>query len=156
MDDSRYNLKLVKAFWRRAKVDLKDARLLLDAGDYAGSAYFAQQSSEKIVKCVLIINNKFERTHIVSVIFAEVVETIEDEWKEKLEELIMEIRELEEHWILPRYPEPLRGDVWNPLEGYKKEDSERAIKKAEIVFDTLTKFMKEIYGVDINENPKKN
>ncbi len=56
-------------------------------------------------------------------------------------------RELERHWIRPRYPFPEMGDIWNPLEEYEEEDANEAIEKAEFVFERLKALLKERYGL---------
>jgi len=115
MGDSEADIKLAKAFARRAELDLKSAKVLLDAGIYADSVYHAQQSVEKIVKALLILENKFVRTHFVSSIFERVIRKFEEKWRKRLEELIPIIVRLEENWVLPRYPEPFGEEIWDPL-----------------------------------------
>ncbi|ODS35832.1 hypothetical protein BEH94_05610 [Candidatus Altiarchaeales archaeon WOR_SM1_SCG] len=152
MADSRddIDINLIKAFEQRSRADLHSANSLLKSGDYADAAYHAQQCAEKIVKCILILNNQFERTHLTSGIFEECISLLDDknEWKNKLNDAVEEVRRLEKHWILPRYPEPYNEDVWNPIEEYTKKDAEEAIEKAKFVLDTLTGFMKEVHGIE--------
>ena len=150
MGDSTRDIELVKAFAKRSISDLHSAKSLLDSGDYADSAYHAQQCAEKIVKCVLILKGNFLRTHMTSGLFSEVVEDLKNnEWKQKLENLIPEMISLERHWILPRYPEPDGDTIWNPVDEYTKSDAKDAIEKAEFVFKTLKEFMKEVYEVEV-------
>ena len=121
MANSRDDINLIKAFANKSRNDLKSAELLLDSGNYADAAYHAQQCSKKIIKCVLIIGNKFARTHLVSGILEGVIEGVNDEkWVTALKELIPDVIELEEHWILPRYPEPSGEDIWDPLMNTRK------------------------------------
>jgi len=150
MENSRYNIKLVQAFAQRAVIDLKDAGILLDSGDYSGAAYFAQQSSEKIVKCILVINNKFEKTHFVSKLLKEVIVNIEKVWKNRMEGLIPLLDDLEEHGISPLYPEPHGDNVWNPIEEYTEKDAKDALEKAKIVLKTISDFMKKYYSIEFN------
>lgn len=149
MEDSEYNIKLVRAFAEKARTDLKAAETLIDSMDYANAAYLAQQASEKVTKCVLIINKKFERAHLVSGLLEEIVESLEEEWKSKLQDLVPILKDLERHWVLPRYPEPFGEKVWNPVEEYKLEDARDAIEKAKLVLETLTKFIEEYYHIEL-------
>ncbi|OQX22107.1 MAG: hypothetical protein BWK75_01580 [Candidatus Altiarchaeales archaeon A3] len=79
MENSRDDINLIKAFANKSRNDLKSAELLHDSGNYADAAYHAQQCSEKIIKCVLIMGNKFARTHFVSGILGSVIEDVKDE-----------------------------------------------------------------------------
>lgn len=151
MANRAHDIGLVKAFAKRSISDMHSAKSLLNSGDYADSAYHAQQCAEKIVKCVLIIKRNFSRTHIISGIFSEVVEDLEDnEWKQKLEYLIPKITSLEKHWNLPRYPEPDGDKIWDPIDEYTEDDAKDAIEKAKFVFKTLKEFMKDVYGVEVD------
>lgn len=151
MEDSTNNINgLVKAFMQRSKADFHSANSLLKSGDYADAAYHAQQSAEKIIKCVLILNNQFVRTHIVSGVFAEVISKYENkQWKIKLQDLIPILVNLEKHWILPRYPEPYGEGIWNPLEEYTKDIAENAVEKAGFIINTITQFIKEVYEIEV-------
>lgn len=130
------------AFLLRAKADLKSAKDLLEADDFPDAALHAQQCAEKAIKALLVIENRFVSRHIVSDIFSEVVEELK---LEELEDVLDCCRELERHWIRPRYPFPEMGDIWNPLEEYEEEDAKEAIEKAEFVFERLKTLLKERY-----------
>jgi HEPN domain-containing protein len=149
MENSRFNLEYAKLFIKRAEMDLKSAKVLLDNDIYPDSIYHSQQCIEKAVKAVLVLNDMVIRKHIVSAIFKKVVRKLSDEvWKEKLLNLISKIEKLEEHWVLPRYPEPIGDEIWNPLDNYTKEDAEECLKDAEEVLNVIKEFLKEKYGLE--------
>lgn len=149
MESGNPSIKLAQAFVEKARSDLHSAKSLLKSGDYADSAYHAQQCAEKAVKAVLVLSNKFVRTHTASGVFRRVIESLEPAWKSRLKDLIPKIEELEEHWVLSRYPEPHGKDVWNPVKEYTMERSEEAIENAEVVLETLTNFLREKYGLAV-------
>lgn len=149
MENRSTNLKLAEAFAEKAKSDLHSARSLLKSGDYADSAYHSQQCAEKIVKAVLILSNKFVRTHIVSALFREVIENLETKYKNELKELIPKIEELEEHGVLSRYPEPRGEEVWDPTKEYTAETAADAMEKSELVFRTVSNFLREEYTINV-------
>jgi len=145
MEDSGPDLELVKAFSQRAELDLKDAQILLENKDYSAASYFAQQSSEKIVKCVLILNNKFERTHYVSKLLAELTAGMEGVWKKRLEDLVPDMDDLEESAAVSRYPEPRGNKVWNPLIEYTEDDAKEAIEKARKIYAEIKLFLADVH-----------
>ena len=143
MEDSRFNIKYAKLFIKRAEEDLEVSKVLLKTNHYPDSVYHSQQCVEKAVKAVLILNGVIFRRHNVSGVFRNVIYemNIEDSWKEKLLNLIPKIESLEEHWVLPRYPEPYFGELWNPLEEYTKEDAENVLK-------VIKEFLKDKYNLE--------
>lgn len=136
--------KLAKAFILRAKADLKSARDLLRADDFSDAALHAQQCAEKAVKALLVFENRFASRHIVSDIFSEVMEELK---LEDLDKVLECCKDLERHWIRPRYPFPEKGDIWNPLEEYREKDAEEAVEKAVFVFERLKALLYERYGL---------
>ena len=151
MEISRNRVKLAMMFFERAKGDLKSAKDLLSAEDYADSVFHSQQCSEKIVKVILVLENTFVREHIVSEIFARTVLPKAGNRKEILIKIIDTLRDLEEHWVRPRYPLISELEVWNPLNEYKKEDAQNAIEKATFIFESLTTLLRDRYKIkDLN------
>lgn len=134
---------------------MQDAQLLLENMDHTGAAYFAEQSAEKIAKCVLILDNRFGRTHHVSKLFSEVVDGVKSPWKKRLEELPPLLDELEEYGVLSRYPEPRGKGVWNPQEEYSREDAGDAVEKARRVCEEIRLFLEEQYEIIICWSGKK-
>ena len=101
--------------------------------------------AKRKVKCVLILNNKFERTHYVSKLLAELTAGMEGIWKKRLEDLVPDIDDLEESAAVSRYPEPRGNKVWNPLEEYTENDAKEAIEKARRVYAEINLFLVDVY-----------
>ena len=76
------------------------------------------------------------------------LDKFDEYWKERFDSLLPIIRELERHWALPRYPEPVGEEVQNPLDKYDKEDAEECLKNAEKVLTVVKEFLKEKYGLE--------
>ncbi|EHP88514.1 HEPN domain-containing protein [Methanotorris formicicus] len=145
MEHSRVNLS--KYFLSMAEEDLEIAKVLLKTEHYAGSVFHSQQCIEKSIKSVLILFGVFIKTHYVSNLLVRNLDKFDEYWKERFDSLLPIIRELERHWALPRYPEPMGEEVWNPLDNYTKEDAEECIKNAEEVLKVVNGFLKEKYGL---------
>ena len=88
------------------------------------------------------------KTHYVSRLLIEILDEFDEYWKEKFNNLLPTISELEKHWVLPRYPEPMGEEIWNPLDNYTKEDAEECLKDAEKVLKVIKEFLKEKYGLE--------
>ncbi len=138
--------ELARVFFLRARADLKSAKDLLKAEDYADAALHAQQCAEKAVKALLVFENRFASRHIVSDILSEVMEELN---LEDMDKILEYCKDLERHWIRPRYPFPEGEGIWNPLEKYREEDAKEAIEKAEFVFERLKLLLNENYGLVI-------
>jgi HEPN domain-containing protein len=145
---SKNSVALAKSFIKKAKGDLKSATDLLKCKDFADSTYHSQQSAEKCVKALLILENRFVKDHIVSGIFTRTIATFKND-KEKLEFLVADLKDLEKHWVRSRYPVLSKGLVWDPTEGYTKEIAREALKKASRINRNLIRFIKEKYGITI-------
>ncbi len=146
MEDSRFNLS--KYFLSMAEEDLEIAKILLETKHYAGSVIHSQQCIEKGIKSVLILFGIFIKTHYVSNLLVRNLDKFDEYQKERFDSLLPIIRELERHWALPRYPEPMGEEVWNSLDNYTKEDAEECIKNAEYVLKVVKEFLKEKYGLE--------
>jgi len=151
MENRRFNIKYAKLFIKRAKEDLEVAKVLLETNHYPDAVYHSQQCAEKAIKAILVLNNVVIRRHIVSGVFRNIIYgmKIEESWRGKLLHLIPKIESLEEHWVMPRYPEPYFGEFWNPLDEYTKEDAEECLKNAEEVLEVVKDFLKEEYGLEL-------
>lgn len=141
-------IELAKLFIKKARQDLKNSRLLLDNNSFGDSCYFAQQTSEKAIKSALILKTGlYPRDHLVSGYFSrELLAFIEPKWEKKLRKLLIDVVELEEFWLKPKYPYITDTFEWDPTEKYTKEDAEKAYKKAENILNTILEFIKENYG----------
>lgn len=140
------NKELAIAFLLRARADLKSARDLLKASDFADAALHAQQCAEKSIKAFLVLENRFVSRHIVSDIFSEIVEELKLKGSD---EILDACRDLERHWIRPRYPIPEKGVIWDPLKEYKSDDAKEAIEKAGFVFKKMRALLEGRYRVKI-------
>ena len=84
---------------RQARRDLEHALRSLDQGDYEWACFAAQQSAEKAVKAVFLKANATAWGHSVSAL----LQQLPAPWKAH-ECLIDAGRELDRHYIPPRYP----------------------------------------------------
>ena len=146
MENRRVNLS--KFFLSMAGEDLEVAKILLETNHHSGSVFHSQQCIEKAIKSVLILFGVFIKTHYVSTLLVRNLDNFDEYWKGRFESLLPIIRELERHWALPRYPEPMGEEVWNPLEKYTKEDAEECLKNAEEVLKVVKEFLKEKYNLE--------
>jgi HEPN domain-containing protein len=145
--------EIAKAFWLEAKDDLESAELVLDGDKFSKVATLSQQSAEKIIKAVLACEKILGVVqHEVAEIFAHSVK-IQEEWKERIEKAQIFAKDLEKYAIKTRYPLYGREDlpIWIPSKGFPKEKAEDALEKAKFVFENLTKLLKEVYGVEVEE-----
>jgi HEPN domain-containing protein len=142
-------INLASLFIKKAKQDLDSSNILLEHGSYADACYFSQQAAEKAVKAALILKTGlYPRDHLVSGYFSsELLAFIDPKWEKKLRPLIVDIVELEEHWLKPKYPFVTDTYKWDPTEEYTKKDSEAAYKKAKNVLDVVFGFIKDTYDV---------
>lgn len=148
MGVSKTDIEFAKSFVRRAELDLSSAKHLLKHKNFADSAYHSQQSAEKIVKAILVLENMFVRDHLVSDIFVE----IREKYPGRISQKVLDtLKDLEKHWVKPRYPFISKGVIWDPSKEYTKEIAEEALKQAEFVFETLSKVLEEDYNLKMNE-----
>ncbi len=143
-------IELAKLFIKKAKQDLKNSRLLLENDSFGDACYFAQQTAEKAVKAALILKSGlYPRDHLVSGhVSSELLAFIEPKWEKRLRKLLINIVELEEFWLKPKYPYITDTFEWDPTEEYSKGDAEKAYKKAEEILNTFSEFLKETYNLD--------
>jgi len=143
MEISSDRIKLARLFYKRSKMDLGVAEELLKSEYWSDSAYHSQQAGEKAVKAILVLQDVIVRDHIVSAIFGRIIHD---------EDIEMRLKDLERHWIKPRYPLPPRTsdeDFWDPTESYSKGIAENALEKAKFIFNWAENYAKERYNVDI-------
>lgn len=138
------------AFHRTAKDDLKRVRNAMDCKDHSDAVFHAQQCCEKITKAALEMEEIFLRDHDVSDLFVTyVLKNADAEWKKELYK-VLEIQDwFKGAWQMPRYPRLECGRVVIPSEGYTAKQSGAALEKANFVFNTLTRLLKEKYGLKI-------
>lgn len=152
MGISQDNKNLAISFLRRTREDLEVAKELLKTKHYPDSTYHSQQCCEKAIKAILVLNKIYITEHMISGVFSSMVvlKHREKEWKKKLEKVLVFARDLEKHWVKPRYPMPRKELLWDPLKEYTREIAEEVKEKAEFVFKTLTSFLKEKYGLKLD------
>ncbi|MCS7135289.1 MAG: HEPN domain-containing protein [Candidatus Aenigmarchaeota archaeon] len=131
--------KIAKLWIERAKEDLKVAEILLRNNCFSDSTYHSQQSAEKMCKALLILENAFVEDHKISLWFKRVFLKKID--KKDLDEIVLNLKSLEKHWIRPRYPFVGKGYMWDPLKEYTKEIAEDALDKAKFVFNKISKLL---------------
>jgi HEPN domain-containing protein len=146
MEFNNINIKLSKKFIKRSEEDLKVAELLLKNKDYADSTYHSQQVGEKSGKALLILEGKFVRDHIVSYLLQKLK-------IKEINEIVIKTKNLEKHWIKPRYPIPFDEKIWDPLEEYNEKIAREALTNAKFVLDSIKKILKEKYNLEL-ENEK--
>jgi HEPN domain-containing protein len=143
-------ISLAKLFIKKAKQDLSTSKILMENGAYGDSCYYAQQTVEKIVKAALILKTGlFPRDHLVSGYFSsELLAYIPPNWEKKLKKILIDIVELEEHWLKPKYPYVTDNYKWDPTEEYQTADAKKAYAKAENAVSIITEFIKDQYNVE--------
>lgn len=115
-----------KDWLRQAKRDLEHAKHSLRDGDYEWACFATQQAAEKAVKALYQKLGAEAWGHSVSALLANLPPQIHPE-----EVLIDKAKELDKHYIPPRYPnfQPTGA----PLDYYTKMEAERAIEHAEAI-----------------------
>jgi HEPN domain-containing protein len=104
----------------QAQRDIKAARDSLDAGNYEWTAFQAQQGAEKALKALLRYHNHEARGHTLVHLLetAQALVTVPAE-------LWPKARELDRHYIQPRYPNGFATGY--PAEFYDQETAGRAL-----------------------------
>lgn len=105
---------------RQAKRDLEHAKRALGDGDYEWACFAAQQSAEKAVKSVFLRLNRTAWGHSVSAL----LQQLPSPWQAD-ESLVNAGKELDKHYILPRYPNSYPQGA--PYDYYTRAEAERAI-----------------------------
>jgi len=149
METGKNSKEFIKVWLKRAKADLKSAEDLLRCEDFADSTYHSQQAAEKACKALLIAENVFVEKHKISKWFKKVFSGKIDE--NVVNEIIKNVRDLEKHWIKPKYPFIGKGYIWDPTKEYTKEIAEDALRKAKFVLNAIEKILKEKYKLSFGE-----
>ncbi|MHA1973436.1 MAG: HEPN domain-containing protein [Candidatus Hodarchaeales archaeon] len=139
--------KLANLFMKKAEGDLKSAEILYKAGRYADAAYHAQQSAEKAIKAILLLNNVDVREHIVSQNFVRYIgHLIPPDQDEAFHKVVEAVVNLEQHWIRPRYPYITTRFNWDPEEQYNAINTEKAIETAHFVLKNIKILAEELFA----------
>jgi HEPN domain-containing protein len=113
---------------RQAERDLVQARSSLENGLYEWAAFAAQQSAEKAVKAVYQRLGAEARGHSVTQLLAALPGDARP-----AEALIELAKELEKHYIGPRYPNSYPEGA--PMDFYTRAEAERALDAARRILD---------------------
>lgn len=111
---------------RQAKRDLEHARRALEDGEYEWASFAAQQSAEKAVKALFLRLNRSAWGHSVSAL----LQQLPAPWRAD-EDLVDAGKELDKHYILPRYPNSYPQGA--PYEFYTRGEAERAVGHTEAI-----------------------
>lgn len=121
---------------RQAQRDVAHAKRALDAGDYEWACFAAQQSAEKGAKALFLKINRYAWGHSVSAL----LQQLPAPWQAD-ETLINAGRELDKHYILPRYPNSYPQGA--PYEYYTHAEAERAIAHTVHILTFCERFLAE-------------
>jgi len=108
-----------KDWLKQAKRDLEHARHALGDREYEWSCFASQQSAEKAVKAVYQKIGADAWGHSVSILLANLPDKLRPD-----EEIVDLAKELDKHYISPRYPNFHPEGA--PFEHYTKKEAERA------------------------------
>ncbi|MEM5883224.1 MAG: HEPN domain-containing protein [Candidatus Aenigmatarchaeota archaeon] len=139
--------KFIENWLKLSMHDIEVAELMFKNRDWPNSVFFSQQSVEKTIKALLEANGIIVKDHFLANILKREILP-----KEKTIEKIIEIAlwfERDRKWAITRYPIEKGGKVVLPEEVFTKEIAEDALKKAKFVFDSISKILKERYGVEV-------
>lgn len=113
---------------RQAEADMKTAKTLFEAKDFAASSFQAQQAAEKALKALLYSKGRKPFGHSLVGLLAEVV-------KEGFPEPNQDFREatnsLDEHYTSSRYPDAFESQI--PAEYYTETIAKEALECAQLL-----------------------
>ncbi|MDI6872776.1 HEPN domain-containing protein [Candidatus Solincola sp.] len=111
---------------RQARRDLEHARHALRDGEYEWSCFAAHQAAEKAVKALYQKLGADAWGHSVSILLSQLPSELVPP-----PELLDRARELDKHYIPPRYPNSHPQGA--PMDYYTLEEAERAVSHGEEV-----------------------
>lgn len=112
-----------KDWIRQAKKDLEHARHALEDKDYEWSCFASQQAAEKAIKSLYQKIGAEAWGHSASILLSELPSKIQPS-----NTLINIAKELDKHYIPPRYPNAHPKGA--PMDYYTKKEAERAVNYA--------------------------
>ena len=115
-------------WFRQARRDLDHARDTLTDGIFEWAAFAAQQGAEKAVKALYQHLGAEARGHSVSQLLAALPEVARPS-----DALIEAAKELDKHYIGPRYPNSYPEGA--PMDFYTRAEAERALDAAERIVE---------------------
>ena len=108
----------------QAREDLRAARHSLGGERFEWAAFQAQQAAEKALKALLRFHNREVEGHSVAHLLRDV-----GEFEKVAPELMSMAKELDRHYIQPRYPNSFPEGY--PAEFYTEESASRCVQFAE-------------------------
>ena len=122
---------------KSAEDDIFDAKLFFENGRYFRTAFFSQQSVEKVLKALFFVVRREEppKIHSVTELYRKLREGNFSFPKELEEQLFI----LNKYYTVSRYPDAANG---LPSESVDKLEAERALKLAEEVLKYAVEFVK--------------
>lgn len=115
-------------WFRQAMRDLQHARDALERGTYEWAAFAAQQAAEKAIKALFQSLGAEARGHSVTELLSALPPRVRPS-----EALVDTARELDKHYIGPRYPNSYPSGA--PMDFYTRAEAERAITGAERIIE---------------------
>ena len=143
-------IEIAEAYLLEAFSDYDTVPILISHEKYNLAVYHAQQAVEKLLKACLAAEGA------IGIYKHEVFRYFQDVFHTKIDAQSMDIIEenlieLEEEWALSRYPDWEAEPIWIPSRGYTKQHAEERRNNMNMVFEILTKFLKENYNVEKKE-----
>lgn len=131
------------AMLRDGERDLAIGKKLIEETFFDKAVYHFQQAVEKFITSILIALGIFGKTHFVGKMLREHVEKgdVPERWKQDLLEAANISESIEPEVTLSRYPGIMEDSLWLPCEEYEKEDSDKALRKAEKVLSIAKHFI---------------
>lgn len=119
--------------------------------------YHSEQCTEKLMKIALACEGYEDiKSHEIVGLFGKyVVLNAPREWRERLEDISKSIRKIERQYPRFRYPFRTGERVWIPSKEYNREDATKALKTAKDMINIIPEFVKNIYGVELKDQPKR-
>jgi HEPN domain-containing protein len=119
-------MRRTKDWLAQAEKDISAAENSVQTADYEWACFQAQQGAEKAAKAALQSKGRDVRGHSVYFLLKNLSEL------EKIsEDLLIEARNLDRHYISSRYPDSY--DVGTPADYYDKRQAENSINSAKDV-----------------------
>lgn len=123
--------------------DFKIGETLIKEEFFDKAIYHFQQSAEKSIKAILICFGEFKKTHFISDSLIEKLNNsfLDDNWKNKLDNIAKINLEIEPEVTWSRYPGIDQGKIWLPYEEYSLNDAINVRDKCDIIVKTAIEFV---------------